>query len=374
MTAGALTLLRMATLGMACALGMCVARATDDDNVLNVYNFSTYIGEDTVRNFEKETGIRVTYDTYDENEVLYAKLRAGHTGYDVVMPGSQWANRLIAGHLLHKLDKSRITTLGNVDPQIMKELIAAGGDASGDYIVPWLWGIGTVGMNVDKVKAALGDLPMPADPWDLLFKPEYSTRIKRCGISLVDASESVFAAALHYLKRPISTDRAADYSAAAELLARLRPNVALFSSGSYVDDLASGRLCLVYGYSGDISTAGKRARDAKVSQSIVATVPPSGALTYFDGMAIPADARHMENAYRWMSYVYRPDVQAGIVSSVFHSSAVPTSRALLTDEVRNTPALFLTPAQMALMEPPRPVPERIVRLRTRLFASFKSGL
>lgn len=357
---------------IAFTLGANEAKAANDVNVLNVYNFSNYIGDDTIRNFEKETGIKVIYDTYDENEVLYAKLRTGHTGYDVVMPSVQWAKREIAGHLLAKLDRAKITTYGNLDPGILGQLSSAGGDAANDFVVPWLWGITTIGVNIDKVNNALGNLPMPKDAWDLLFKPEYSSRLGTCGISLIDTGEGVFASALRYLGYPSRSLRHDEYFAAAELLNKLRPNIRSFSSGSYVDDLAGGSLCLVLGYSGDISTAAVKAKRAKNSQRITALVPTSGALLYFDTMAIPADARHIENAYKWMSYIFRPDVQAGIVSSVYHASAVPAAKALLNEDVLHTPALFFTPSEIATLEPPGGVPDDILRLRTRLFAEFKA--
>ncbi len=355
------------------ALAAGPAPAADDSKVLNVYNWSDYIGETTIRDFEKETGIKVNYDTFDSNEGLYAKLRAGHTGYDVVMPSAHWAKRQIEGHLLLKLDKSKITTYGNLDPWLMGELAVSANDKGNNYVVPWLWGISTVGINVDKVKAALGPLPMPADAWDLIFKPEYASRLKSCGLSVLDTGDEVFPAALHYLGLSGYSHDRADYEAAAKLLATLRPSVTLFSSSSYINGLADGSLCAVFGWSGDIAIAGQRAKEAHNGQKIVALVPKSGAYMFFDTMAIPVDAPHVENAYKWMSYIYRPEVQAGIVSKVLHGSPVRASDKLLSADVRSIKALFLTPEELARLAPQEALPDDMLRVRTRLFTAFKTG-
>ena len=347
--------------------------AADDSRVLNVYNWSDYIGETTIRDFEKETGIKVNYDTFDSNEALYAKLRAGHTGYDIVVPSSHWAKRQIEGHLLLKLDKSKITTYGNLDPWLMRELAISANEPGNDYVVPWLWGLSTVGINVDKVKEALGSLPMPENAWDLIFKPEYASRVKSCGLSLLDSGDEVFPAALHYLGRPGYSHDRADYEAAAKLLKSIRPYVTLFSSSGYINSLADGSLCVVFGWSGDIAIAAQRAREAHNGQKIVALVPKSGAYMFFDVMAIPVDATHVENAYKWISYIYRPQVQAGIVNKVLHANAVRASDKLLDPEVRASSALFLKSDELSRVSPPEALPDDMLRVRTRLFTAFKTG-
>jgi putrescine transport system substrate-binding protein len=354
-------------------LAAAPARAADDGKVLNVYNWSDYIGETTVRDFEKETGIKVHYDTFDSNEGLHAKLRAGHTGYDVVAPSAHWAKRQIEGSLLLKLDKSKITTYGNLDPWVMSELAVAAHDPGNAYVAPWLWGISTVGINVDKVKAALGTLPMPDDAWDLLFKPEYVSKLKSCGVSLLDTGDDVFPAALRYIGKSGYSHDKPDYEAAAKMLAAMRPYVTLFSSSGYINGLADGSLCVVLGWSGDIAIAGQRAKEAKNGQKIVALVPKSGAYIYFDTMAIPVDAPHVENAYKWMSYIYRPEVQAEIVKKVIHNNAVRASDKLLPADLRTIPTLFFTKDELARLKPQEALPDDMLRVRTRLFTTCKTG-
>ncbi len=343
-----------------------------EERILNLYNWADYIGETTVQDFEKETGIKVHYDTFDANETLYAKLVAGHTGYDVVVPSSHWARLQLEGGLLKPLDRSRITTYSNIDPWVLKQLATV--DPGNRYVVPWLWGFTTVGINVDKVNAALGNLPMPADAWDLVFKPEYMRRLKSCGVSFLDSADEVFPSTLRYLgKRPYS-DHQADYQEAARILGQIRPYVTLFSSSAYVNEMASGAVCAAIGWNGDFAIAAARAKEARNGQNILVSLPKSGAVLYFDTMAIPADAPHPNNAYLWMSYIYRPEVQARIVNKVFAASAVRASDKYARPEVVANHALLVRGEDLDRLVPPDAVSNDIRRLRTRLYTTFKTGL
>jgi putrescine transport system substrate-binding protein len=340
--------------------------------VLNVYNWSDYIGDTTVQDFEKETGIRVRYDTFDANETLYAKLVAGHTGYDIVMPSSHWGKLELEGGLLQPIDKRRITTYANIDPWVLKELATV--DPGNRYLLPWLWGITTVGINVDKVKAALGDLPMPQDAWDLVFDPKYADRLKSCGVSFLDSGDEVFPAALRRIDKPPYSPHMDDYREAAAMLDRIRPDVTLFSSSGYINELASGSVCVALGWSGDIAIAAARAREARNGQNIEVLFPKSGAMLFFDTMAVPADASHLDSIYAWMSYIYRPQVQAGIVNKVFTATAVPAADRYLRPEVLANRALRISGADLDRLVPPNAVSSDIRRLRTRLYTKFKTGL
>ncbi len=344
----------------------------DEEKVLNVYNWSDYIGETTIQDFEKETGIKVHYDTFDANETLHAKLVAGHTGYDIVSPSSHWAKLQLEGGLLRKLDKSKITTYSNIDPWVLKQLATM--DPGNQYLVPWLWGFDTVGINVDKVKAALGNRPMPENAWDLVFNPEYASKLKSCGLSLLDSGDEVFPAALRYIGKPPYSNSPADYQEAARMLSRIRPYVTLFSSSGYINELASGALCAALGWNGDIAIAAARAREAKNGQNIQVLFPKTGAVLFFDTMAIPIDAPHVENAYKWMSYIYRPEVQAGIFSKVYYAIPVRTAYKLVKPEALANHAILIREEDLAKLVPPNAVNNDIRRLRTRLYTTFKTGL
>jgi putrescine transport system substrate-binding protein len=351
--------------------GAAQAAGAAEEKILNIYNWSDYIGDDTVANFEKETGIKVHYDTFDSNEALHAKLVAGRTGYDIVVPSANWAKLQAEGGLLMKLDKSKITTYGNLDPYVMKQLAAT--DPGNQHVVPWLWGITTVGINVDKLKKALGTLPMPDNAWDLLFKPEYVSKAKACGVSVLDSGDELIPAALRYLGKPPYSRNPADYQEAEKLLKAIRPSITLFSSSGYINDLAAGSLCLAFGWNGDISIAQARAREAKNGNNIQVLLPKTGAILFFDTMAIPADAKHVENAYKWMSYIYRPEVNAALVNKIFYANPVKAAAKFIKPQVLANKAVFMPPADLARMVPPDVVPPDIRRLRTRLFTSFKTG-
>jgi putrescine transport system substrate-binding protein len=355
----------------AVTLGATAVHA-QDEKILNIYNWSDYIGENTIANFEKETGIKVRYDTFDSNETLHAKLVAGKTGYDIVVPSSNWAKIQIDGGLFTKLDKSKITTYGNLDPFVMKQLATM--DAGNQHIAPWMWGITTIGINEGKLKAALGNLPMPDNAWDLLFKPEYAAKAKSCGISVLDSGDEVFPAALRYLGKPPYSKSPADYQAASQLLASIRPNISLFSSSGYINNLASGSLCLVLGWNGDISIAAARAKEAKNGNNVRVLLPKTGAVMFFDTMAIPVDAKHVDNAYKFISYIYRPEVNAEIVNKVLYANPVPASAKSITPEVRDNKTVFMSPEDLGHMVSPEAVSSDIRRLRTRLYTTFKTGL
>ncbi len=351
---------------------VATAALADEEKVLNIYNWSDYIADDTIANFEKETGIKVRYDTFDSNETLHAKMVAGKTGYDIVVPSSNWGKVQGEGGLLMKLDKSKITTYGNLDPFVMDQLKKM--DPGNQYLAPWLWGVTTVGINVNKLKAALGNLPMPENAWDLIFKPEYASKAKSCGISVLDSGDEIFPAALRYLGKPPYSKSPADYQEAAAMLKTIRPYISLFSSSGYINDLASGSLCLVVGWSGDIGIAKSRAKEAKNGVLVETLIPKTGAVLFFDTMAIPADATHVQNAYKWMSYIYRPEVNAAMVNKVHYANPIPSSAKFIAAETLNDKTVFLGKEDLAKMVPPDAVNNDIRRVRTRLYTSFKTGL
>jgi len=344
----------------------------EEEKVLNVYNWSNYIAPDTVANFEKEYGIKVRYDVFDSNEIVHAKLVAGKTGYDIVVPSSYWAKMQADGGLLQKIDKSKLPNLKNIDPVIMAQLAHL--DPGNQYMVNWLWGYTTVGINVDKVKAALGDLPMPDNAWDLVFKPEYISRLKRCGVSFLDSPTEVVSAALHYLGRPAYSKNIADYQIVPPLLKSIRPYVTLFSSTGYINDLANGAICVAFGYSGDISIAKNRALEGHTGQNIKALMPKTGGVVFMDTMVIPADAPHPENAHLWMNYIMRPEVHASLTNKVFYANPNLAARKFVKPEIANDPAVFPPESEMEKMAQPDVLSNDIRRQMTRIYTSFKTGL
>jgi putrescine transport system substrate-binding protein len=348
------------------------ARAQEEEKVLNIYNWSDYIADDTIANFEKETGIKVRYDVFDSNEILHAKLVAGKTGYDIVVPSSYWAKIQADGGLLRKLDKAQLPNLKNMDPAVQAQLAAL--DPGNQYLVNWLWGYTTVGINVDKVKAALGSTPMPENAWDLVFKPEYISKLKSCGVSFLDSPTDIIPAALHYLGKPAFSRNQGDYAGVGPLLKAVRPSVTLFSSSGYINDMASGSICVALGWSGDINIAKQRALEGKTGQKIEALIPSTGGVLFFDTMAIPADAPHPNNALKWINYIARPEVAAGLTNKVFYANPNKESKKFVKPEVANNPTVFLSDADMKNMAVPDALNNDIRRTMTRLYTSFKTGL
>jgi putrescine transport system substrate-binding protein len=355
------------------ALGAALPLHAQDAQVLNVYNWADYIAPDTIKAFEKETGIKVRYDNFDSNEVLHAKLSAGRTGYDIVVPGSHFAKLQIDGGLLMKLDKSKLPNLKNLDPAIQAQLAKL--DPGNEYLVDWLWGYTTVGINADKVKKALGSMPMPENAWDLVFKPEYVSKLKSCGVSFLDTASEIVPIALHYIGRDPHSKDPKDYQAVGEMLKKVRPSVTRFSgSGSdYIDQMARGELCAVVGWSGDIYIAKDRAAKAKRPQALEVLVPKSGALLFFDTMAIPKDAKNVDNAHKFIDYILRPQVHAALTNAVFYANPNKEARKFVKPELASDKAVFPDEATLKAMIAPGVPDQATRRLITRTFTSFKTN-
>ena len=348
-----------------------LAQAQRATQVLNFYNWSSYIADDTIANFEKETGIKVRYDTFDSSEILHTKLVAGRTGYDIVMSSTGWARMQADGGLLQALDKTLLPNLKNLDPAVQAQVAKL--DPGHKYMVNWLWGYTTVGINAEKVKAALGSTPMPDNAWDLIFKPEYASKLKSCGISFLDSSSEVVPAALHYLGRRLDSTDPADYAAVAKLLDSVRPYVTLFSSSGYINDLASGSLCASMGWSGDLSNARQRAIDGKTGQRIEPLMPKTGGILFFDTMVIPADAPNVENAHKFINYILRPEVHAALTNKLYYANPNKEARKFVRPEIANNPMVFPGDAEIARMGVQGAVNNDIRRLMARTYTKFKTG-
>ena len=353
------------------ATAPAVTAAVEEEKILNIYNWSDYLAEDTIPNFEKETGIKVRYDVFDSNEILHAKLMAKNTGYDIVVPSSNWAKMQIDGGLLQKLDKTKLTNLANLDPDILAQMATL--DPGNEYMVDWLWSYTTVGINVDKVKTALGDMPMPENAWDLLFDPKYTSKLKSCGITFLDAPSEVFPIALRYVGKPEHSANADDYKAAFEMLQKVRPDIKKFSSGGQIDDLAGGNVCVALGWAGDFNLARNRSIENKSPQNIEALIPKTGGLMFMDTMVIPADAKHVDNAHKFINYIMRAEVHAGLTNAVTYANPNKAATQFVTEEIRNNKTIFLPAEDVKKLIPPGNVDNATRRVMTRYFTQFKTG-
>lgn len=365
------TLILSAAMAAAAALAAFAVHA-EEEKVLNIYNWGDYIADDTVANFEKETGIKVRYDLFDSNEALHAKLVAGMSGYDIVVPGSHFAKMQIQAGLLQTLDKSKLPNLANLDPAIQAQLAKM--DPGNAHIVDWLWGYTTVGINADKVKKALGGAPLPDNAWDLVFKPEYLSKLKDCGVSFLDSPSEIMPIALKYMGKDPRSKNPDDYKAAGDMLKAVRPYVTRFSgSGSdYIDQMAKGQLCAVIGWSGDIMIAKDKSAKAKTPQNLEVLLPKTGGLLFFDTMAIPKDAKHPENAYKWINYILRPEVHASLTNKVFYANPNKAAMKFVNPALAKDKAVFPDEVALSTMIAPDTPDQATLKLITRTFTNFKA--
>jgi putrescine transport system substrate-binding protein len=341
-----------------------------EEKVLNIYHWPDYIAKDMVANFEKESGIKVNYQTFENNEALQAKLVAGNSGYDIVVPGAVFVKAQIDGGLLAKLDKSKIANYGNLDPDLMSKLNQV--DPGNDYVVPWAWSYTTVGINKAKVAKALGSTPMPENAWDLVFNPTYTAKLKSCGIAYLDSPTEVIPPAMHYLgKNPYSND-AADHKAAGEMLAKVRPHIRLFSS-TMIDDLAGGKACVALGWAGDMNIAKARAIENKNGNDIQVLLPSTGGLIFMDNLAIPKDAKHPNNAMAFINYFLKPEVSASLTNELSYPTANKASVANVTPEIAADKTVFVDADNMKKMVSPASFSNEARESMSNVYTQFKKG-
>ncbi len=359
--------LTLASLLTASAINLQAA----EDKVLNVYNWSDYIAEDTIAQFEAETGIKVVYDVFDSNEVLEAKILSGFTGFDIVVPSSSFLARQVKAGAFATLDKSKLPSYDSLDPKIMS-MLSESADPDNQYAVPYLWGTTGIGYNPIKVKEVLGE-DAPVDSWDLVFKPENMEKLSECGVSFLNAPSEIFQAVLNYLgKDPNSLD-IADYKDDAEafkIMAAVRPYITYFHSSQYINDLANGDICVAIGWSGDVLQASDRAAEADNGVEVNYVIPKEGALAWFDLMAIPADAPHKENAHKFMEFLMHPEIMASITDYVWYANAIPSSKAMIDEEIINHPGIYPSDETLAKLYSDKMMPAKISRTVTRTWTKF----
>ena len=341
-----------------------------EEKVLNIYNWPDYLPEGMLAVFEKETGIKVNYDTFETNEALHAKLVAGNSGYDIVVPGTVFAKPQIEGGLMQALDKSKFPNLANLDPAIMKTLTKA--DPDNQHLVPWGWGFTTVGINKTKAEKALGGMPMPDNAWDLVFKPEYTAKLKKCGIAYLDSPTEIIPVALHYVGKDAYSNDPADYKLAADMLAKVRKDVRLFSS-TMIDDVAGGKACVVIGWSGDINIAAGRAKENGSKDVIEALLPSTGALMFADTMAITKDAQHPNNAHAFIDFYLRPENAAMMANEMTYATGNKAALAQIKPEIAGNKTIFVESAYFEKMIPPSSFTNEARESMANAYNGFKQG-
>jgi putrescine transport system substrate-binding protein len=350
------------------------AGAQQRDRTVNVYNWSDYVEPTVIESFTKETGIKVKYDTFDANETLETKLLAGKSGYDVVVPTAYFLERQIKAGVFQKLDKSKLSNIGNVWADIAKRLATY--DPGNQYAVNYMWGTVGIGYNVKKAREVLGLSGPIGDAmanWDIVFKPEQLAKFKGCGVHMLDSADDVMPAALHYLGLDPNTKQEADLSKAADLVTKVRPNVAKFHSSEYLNGLASGEICLVLGWSGDIKQAQKRAAEAKAGVEVGYAIPKGGAQMFFDNFAIPKDAPHAAEAHAFIDYMLRADVAAKNSNFLGYANGNLASQKLMDKAVLDDKTVYPDEATLKDLYVVTARDQRTTRFTNRLWTKIKTG-
>ena len=368
---GATPLRKMLVAAALAALSLAVRPAGAQERTVNFYNWSNYIAPGVLEDFTKETGIKVVYDTFDANETLETRLLAGKSGYDVVVPTAYFLQRQIKANVFQKLDKSKLPNLANAWGFVTQQLAIY--DPGNVFAANYMWGTTGIGFNVKAVQKILG-ADAKIDSWDIVFKQDELAKFKDCGVYMLDSSDDVLPAALHYLHLDPNSANPADLEKAADLVTKVRPYVRKFHSSEYLNALASGDICLVLGFSGDVKQAQKRAAEAKNGVEIGYAIPHDGAQLWFDNLAIPKDAEHADEAHALINYLLKPEVAAKNTNFIAYANGNAASRAFVDPAILNDRGIYPDADMMARLYIIAAHDQKSQRLMNRLWTRVKTGL
>src|SRR5580698_1774864 len=355
---------------LAAAVVLMSAEGQAEERVVNFYNWSNYVAPGVLEDFTRETGIKVVYDTFDANETLETRLLAGKSGYDVVVPTAYFLQRQITANIFRKLDKSKLPNLANAWSVVTRQLAIY--DPGNQYGANYMWGTTGIGYNVKMVQKILGP-DASIDSWDIVFKPENLAKFKDCGIHMLDSADDIFPAALGYLGLDPNSTKQVDLEKAADLVWKIRPSVRKFHSSEYLSALATGEICLVVGWSGDVMQARARAAEAKSGIEIGYTIPIEGAQMFFDNLAIPADAKNVTEAYELINYLYRPDVAAKNSNFLSYANGNLASQKLVDPSILDDKNIFPDEAMLAKLFVITARDSATQRVINRLWTKVKTG-
>ncbi|TBU90337.1 polyamine ABC transporter substrate-binding protein [Stutzerimonas kirkiae] len=353
-------------LALAATLFCAGAQAAD----LNLYNWADYLGPDTLRKFERETGIKVFLGTFDSDETLEARMLTGNSGYDLVVVPSDFLTRHIRAGVYAPLDRAQLPNWDNLDSHLLKQLESA--DPGNQYGVPYLWGSVGIGYNVEKVRAVLGE-NAPVDSLALLFEPGNLSQLKQCGVAFIDGPSRVIPSMLKYLQRDPNTQQEEDYRLVERKLLELRPSVTSINSTKYFGDLANGDICVAFGYSGDILQAQQSAAEAGKPYHIDYRLPKEGSNLWFDMFAIPADARNKREAHQFIDFMMRPEVISEVANYLHYAHPNQAAASLTNTELRDNPNIYPGPEQLSRMTVNADQDRKTLRLTNRIWTTFKTG-
>jgi putrescine transport system substrate-binding protein len=341
-----------------------------EEKILNIYNWADYIPEGMLQKFEQETGIKVNYDTFETSEALNAKLVAGNTGYDIVVTGTSFSPAQTEAGFFQPINKSKLQNFGNLDPVILMGLNKA--DPENKYLVPWAWGFTTVGINKTKVEKALGKTPFPENVWDLVLNPEYTAKLKSCGIAYLDSPTEIMPVALHYVGKNPYAGNAEDLKLAVDALKKVRKDIRIFSS-TMIDDIATGKVCAVIGWSGDINIAFSRAKESGTKDVIEALLPSTGALMWFDTMAITQDSKHPSNAHAFIDFYLKAENAAQVSDEMSYPTGNKAALQKMKPEIVNNKTIFVDTNYFAKLVAPAKFTNEVRESMANAYNAFKKG-
>jgi putrescine transport system substrate-binding protein len=336
---------------------------------VNVYNWADYIGETTLQDFEAETGIGVVYDLYSSSEEMQAKMLAGSTGYDVVVMAGITLPQFVTAGIYQKLDRARLTGWANLDPEILR--ICEGYDPGNEYSVPYMWGSVGFTFNMDMVRERLPD----ADLTDMgtIFKPENAAKLADCGISILDSPTDIGFMVLSYLGLDPNTAGPAEYAQMVEAFGPIREYIRTFDNQNYLNAIPNGELCAINNWSGDYAVAKARAAEAGIEMDLAYFVPKTGAPAWFDLLCFPADAPNVDNAYKFLDYLLRPEVIAACTNFTGYANANLASKAFVDPAILADPAIYPDAETLKRMYTTKPQTDEQDREINRAWAEVKSG-
>ena len=345
------------------------AADVNDAKTLRLYNWADYIGEQTLTNFEKASGIKVIYDTFDAYETVQAKLLTGHSGYDLVVLNASLVPPLIKAKVFQPLNKKLLPGWANLDQKVLEDM--QGFDAGSLYSAPYTWGSNGITYNVDKIKERMPDAPIGS--LAMIFDPKIVSRFADCGVTLVDAPTEVIPLALKYLGRDPRSAAPADLKAAQELLLSVRPYIRKFDSVNYLTSLPNGDTCMAMTWSGDYATAMARAEEAKLKINLSYFIPKEGSLIWFDNLYIPKDAPHAANAHRFIEFLLQPQTMAKVTNYIHYANSNSAATALVNADVRDNQAIYPDDATRARLFAQKTQDAKDMRAITRVWSTVKTG-
>ena len=331
-------------------------------NELRLFNWNNYLAEDTAKAFEASCKCRLVQDYYSDNEELLAKLAAGATGYDMLVPTGSAVETLIAQSALRELDKSKIKGLDNIKPEFLDQWF----DPGNRYSVPYAYSVTLLGYNAEKMNA----LGIPTDTWAAIFEPKYLEKLQG-KVTVLDSQRELFAAALIHLGYSANETDEAKLKQARDVILRAKPYWAAFNASSYIKELTIGNITLSHGYSNDMFQAAQDARNAKRPFTIGYRTPQEGAVLAIDNMVLHKTGPRADLAYTFINFMLIGKNAAQLSNTIGSGNPNAAAMEYIEPDVRDNAAVFPGAEGMKKLQQLRDLPRRERRLLNRLWTEIK---